>query len=37
MKVEVGVKVGMGKYLEMGLNRRCLVFLEPVFPALFKF
>ena len=37
----MGVKVGWGgvggEYLEMGLNRPCLGFLEPVFPALFKF
>ena len=40
----MGVKVGGGgeggdgrEYLDMGLNRPCLVFLEPVFPALFKF
>ena len=37
MKVGVGVKVGVGEYLELGLNRPCLAFLEPVFPALFKF
>ena len=37
MGVGVKVGVGVGEYLEMGLNRLCLVFLELVFPALFKF
>ena len=38
MKVGLGWgEGGGGEYLEMGLNRPCLVFLEPVFPALFKF
>ena len=33
----MGMKVGVGEHLEMDLNRPCLVFLEPVLPALFKF